>query len=367
MIRVLHLGTELTWRGGENQMRLLIEGLNPQVEAQFAATPFKSIAYKEKRWACETIGLPSGNPYDPRNIIKIVRFIKKNKINILDAHTAKAHTLALQVATFVPYLKVIVHRRVDNVPKKKFFTKRKYYHHRVSRFTAISHFIGQVLVRYGVSPHKVRVARSAVSGQVYEFLSKTDCQGFWKEKLSIPQDHILIGNASALSPQKGYETLLHAIAELKKRKQNFSVLIAGDGGLQSSLIKLSEDLGIQNQVHFTGFIKDVPRFLKALDILAVPSNNEGLGTIILDGLLAGCCVVGSDVGGIPEMIRHQETGLLQSPGDFKALANNLEFVMDNPDKRAEFAQKGQDLVKQEFSLESMVQGNLRIYQEVLQG
>ena len=365
MIRLLHLGTESTWRGGENQMRLLIEGLQQHVEAQFAATPLNSIAYGEKRWSCETLGLSSGSEWDPRNIWQLVQFIKKNKINLLDAHTAKAHSLALKVATFVPSLKIVVHRRVDNVPKKKYFTVKKYFHPRVNRFTCISHFIAEVLKEYGVSQGKIRVARSAVSAKPYEPLNRLECQNFWKSKLSIPSDHILIGNASALSPQKGYETLLQGVADLKTRKTNFSVLIAGDGGLKDSLMKMAQNLGIQDRVYFTGFIKDVPTFLSALDILAVSSNNEGLGTIILDGFLAGCCVVGSEVGGIPEIVKPQVTGLLQSVGDYQALSKNLEFLIDNPDKRKQWAEQGKEFVKKEFSLDSMVQGNLKIYKEVM--
>ena len=119
-MRILHLDTEKTWRGGENQVKALIEGLHEKVEKQFAAAPFNSVAIKENRWSCEALELKSGNPYDPRIIYQLVQFIKKNKIQLIDAHTAKAHTLAVHVALFLPDLKIVVHRRVDNVPKKNF-------------------------------------------------------------------------------------------------------------------------------------------------------------------------------------------------------------------------------------------------------
>ncbi|MFN8791622.1 MAG: glycosyltransferase [Bdellovibrionales bacterium] len=365
MIRILHLGTELTWRGGENQMRLLIEGLQSKVETQIAATPRKSVAFREKRWACPTYDLASGSPYDPRNMWKLARLIRKNRIQILDAHTAKAHTLALNVAPFVPDLKIVVHRRVDNVPKSQVLTRRKYLHPRVSVFTAISRFIGQVLIDYGVNPNKVKVARSAVSSKAYEALERSTCQTYWRQKLNLPTNHVLIGNASALSPQKGYETLLQAAAILKTKTQDFSVLIAGDGGLRPSLERLSLQLKLENHVHFVGFLKDVPQFLKSLDILAVPSNNEGLGTIILDGLLAGCSVVASRVGGIPEIIHNHQTGLLIEPGDSQKLAEYLETLIRQPELRLHMAQQGAQWVQREFSLDSMIQGNLMIYQELL--
>ena len=365
MIRVLHLGTEYTWRGGENQAKLLIEGLKGHVEAQFGATPEDSIAYKEKRWKCELLGLSSGNPYNPRSIFQLVQYIKKHRVNIIDAHTAKAHTLALNAAAFLKDVKVVVHRRVDNIPKKKYFTKKKYFHPRVSKFTAISNCIKQVLLDYGVNENKIAVARSAVSMDTYKKLDRNECQKNWKAKFQIPADHVLIGNASALSSQKGHETLIRAVAELQVTVPNFSVLIAGDGNLKESLEKLSLELGTTERIKFIGFIQNVPEFLSALDILAVPSNNEGLGTVILDGILAGCAVVGSRVGGIPEIIVHNETGLLEEVGDYKKLAENLADLIQNPGKAQQLRLNAQNWVKKEFSLDSMVQGNLRIYQNVL--
>lgn len=365
MIRVLHLGTEKGWRGGENQVRLLIDGLHGKVAFQAAASPKGSIAFKETRWNCPMVGLASGNPWSLWNIFALVKFIKKHQINIIDAHTAKAHSMALNVAAFVPDLKVVVHRRVDNVPKSSYLTRKKYFHPRISYFTAISNFIAQVLKTYGVPAEKVRVARSAVSGEIYKKIDRQEAQKEWKSRYGIPNDHILIGNASALSPQKGYETLLKAARLLKEKKQNFKVLIAGDGELKNSLLQMNQNLGLEGDVHFVGFLKEVPRFLSALDILAVPSNNEGLGTVILDGFLAGCCVVGSSVGGIPEIVQHNKTGLVQPPGDYMSLAKNLEYLIDHPDQRQLFANQGRDFVESEFSLQSMIEGNLKIYEDLV--
>jgi L-malate glycosyltransferase len=364
-IRVLHLGTEYTWRGGENQVRLLIDGLNGKVAAQFGATPTKSMAFTEKRWNCNLLGLSSGNPYDPINLFRLVRYIRKNQINIIDAHTAKAHTLALNISAFLPQLKIVVHRRVDNVPKKNYFTKRKYFHPRISQFTAISKYIEQVLINYGIKPEKISVARSAVSGEAYAKLDRDECRTKWLEKFRLPKNQILIGNASALSVQKGHQTLLKAASELQKTVINFTVLIAGDGKLKGELEQLTRDLKLTEKVKFVGFIQNVPEFLSALDILAVPSNNEGLGTVILDGILAGCALVGSNVGGIPEIIIHNETGLLEEVGDYKMLAQNLADLIENPGKTQNLKMNAQNRVLKEFGLQSMVQENLKIYQGIL--
>jgi len=364
-MRILHLDTEKTWRGGENQVKALIEGLKDKIEKQFAAAPGNSVAIKEKRWDCETLKLKSGNPYDPRNIFQLVQFIKKNKIQLIDAHSAKAHTLAIHVVAFLPQVKIVVHRRVDNIPKNNWLTRSKYFSPKVTCYVAISQAIAKILIQYGISKDKIRVVRSAVSDEVYKKMNRSEIQKQFRTLHLIPENFLIFGNASALSDQKGYPTLINAIAILNKTHNNFKVFIAGDGELKNDLARLVNELGLRNEICFLGFLKNVPEFLSSLDVLVIPSNNEGLGTVILDAILAGCCPVGSRVGGIPEIIQHDQTGLLIEKGDSARLAYHLASLCDQPEKLRTLAGNAKQHVLIEFSLESMVLGNLNVYNSLL--
>lgn len=363
-MRVLHLDTEKTWRGGENQVRALISGLNKRIEKQFAAAPFDSVAIKEKRWDCELLSLSSGSPYDPRNILRLISWVKKHQIQIVDAHSAKAHTLAYNAKLFYPHFKIVVHRRVDNKIKNQFFTRKKYLSSRVDHFVAISQAIADILVNYGVSKDKISVVKSAVDASVYEKLNREHLQQKLRKNFQLNDDVILIGNASALSEQKGYPTLIRAASELKKMTSHFRILIAGDGALKNSLENLVQELELQSHVSFLGFLNNVPEFLSGIDILAIPSNNEGLGTVILDAILAGCCPVGSRVGGIPEIIIDHQTGLLIEPGDHVNLSKCLNYLIKNPEKRAQLSQNARQHVQNEFGLNSMVNGNYQVYKKL---
>lgn len=360
-MRILHLDTEKTWRGGENQVKALISGLQNKVEKQFAAAPYNSVALLEKKWDCELLALSSGNPYDPRNIFQLIDWIKINKIQILDAHTAKAHTLALNVKFFYSNFKIVVHRRVDNKIKNKFLTQKKYYSPHVDHYVAISQAIADILVGYGVPQQKISVVKSAVDASIYEKLDRTKLQQEMRKKYKLADDVTIIGNASALSEQKGYPTLIRAAAELKKITSQFRIFIAGEGEQKESLEKLVNDLELSSHVTFLGFLNYVPEFLSCLDILAIPSNNEGLGSVILDAILAGCCPVGSRVGGIPEIIKDHQTGLLIEAGDFSRLAEQLSYLIKNPLIRAQLTQNARQHVQSEFSLTSMVNGNFQVY------
>lgn len=364
-MRILHLDTEKTWRGGENQVRHLIQGLaNLRVE-QWAAAPENSVAFIEKRWDCPILPLASSNPLDIRNLFRLRKWILAHKIQLIDAHTAKAHSLALNVSALVPEVKIVVHRRVNNMPSSHFFTRRKYLSENISQFVAISSAIAEVLKKYGVSQDKVSVVKSAVSGETYKQLNRQELRRKFFEKYNLPEKTVIIGNASALSVEKGYQTLLESIAILKNKTQNFQVFIAGEGDQKSSLEQRVKDLGLTQQVHFLGFIKNVPEFLSVLDILAIPSNNEGLGTVILDAIFAGACPVGSRVGGIPEIILHEQTGLLMEPRDSETLSQHLLQLIENPVLKDKLASQARQHIQDKFSLESMVRGNFEVYQKIL--
>ena len=99
--------------------------------------------------------------------------------------------------------------------------------------------------------------------------------------------------------------------------------------------------------------------------MAVPSNNEVLGTLIIDGIFADCAVTASRVGGIPEMIKHGETGLLFEKQDSEAMANCLEQLMVSPEERKKLAANAKKLALHSFTSEQMIKGNFKIYQTLM--
>src|SRR6185437_7301144 len=109
-----------------------------------------------------------------------------------------------------------------------------------------------------------------------------------------------------------------------------------------------------HHVTFLGFIEDVPSFLAGLDALAVPSNFEGLGTILLDGTAAGLPIAATRVGGIPEVIVDGETGLLSEVGDADGLAANLARLVADPALGARLNAAEREKVAREFSVGAMV-------------
>jgi glycosyltransferase involved in cell wall biosynthesis len=235
---------------------------------------------------------------------------------------------------------------------------------------AISHFIGQILLDYGVAANQVSVVRSAVDPLPYQKLERNACGQKWRHRFQIPDQTLLLGSASALSPQKGPDILLQSLAQLHQNSNSSSVpqwhcLIAGEGDMRPQLEQMVRDLDLNSRVTLTGFVREIPELLSAFDVLLLPSRNEGLGTLVQEAMLAGTPVIASAVGGIPEMVHPGETGLLVPPEDPEALGQAIQDIVTNEKLRGQLVTAARQLIDAEFSLNSMVEGNLKVYRSVL--
>lgn len=369
-MNVLHIGNEQTWRGGENQALLLIKGLKTHFGVNnFVAYPQNSPGLKNLSAVAEPLALPSRSALDMRSIWKLVRFCQKNRIDLIDAQSSGGHSLGLWVKKFCPGVKLIVHRRVDNPIQNSFISHRKYRHQKVNHYIAVSECIRRILLATGVEDNKVKVIHDAIDVGPYEHLDHHQSRLKILARLNSRREvnHqldsrvFLFGNASALTDQKGTDVLLRAVRLLKNQGRSFHCVVAGDGYLRKSLEQLARQLDILNEVTFIGFIDNVPELLSALDVLAMPSNNEGFGSLILEGLLSGCYVVATSVGGIPEVITNERVGKLSPKGDAEKLAENILWAKEHH-RRSHF---GREHVLNHFGFDQLLEKTYSVFLHAL--
>ncbi|MFK7823274.1 MAG: glycosyltransferase family 4 protein [Oligoflexales bacterium] len=365
-MHILHIDTEKTWRGGENQIRLLVEGLSAMgIENSIAAPPASELAKRMENTCC-VFKTPLRGELNVNAAYKIARFCKENGVSIIDCQSSHAHSIGLMCKQFfLPSLKLVVHRRVDFPPKTGLVNRFKYLHQGIDRYIPISKAINDVLLQYGVSEDKTVTVPSAVDKKVYQSFERSSEKAKWCAKYSLDPQLPLIGQAAAMTEQKGYETLLNALSVLKGKSYDFHCLVAGDGPLRPSLEKLRVSLNLEGCLSFIGWIDEVPSFLSALDVFAMPSNFEGLGTAALDAIYAGCPVVASSVGGLKESIIDEHTGLLAGVKNSKEFAEQLERILKEPEFGRKLNRQAKHHCDRNFSLEAMVMGNLKVYQELL--
>jgi glycosyltransferase involved in cell wall biosynthesis len=136
-----------------------------------------------------------------------------------------------------------------------------------------------------------------------------------------------------LERMKGIDTLLTAVAGLKTK--NWQLKIVGDGSLKKVLLKLTTDLGIKDRVEFLGYIspEDVSKEYAAAEIFCGLSRSEALGNVFLEAQAAGCAVIGTSVGGIPDIIEREVTGIIVPPNDAVSATKALERVLSDSDLR----------------------------------
>ncbi|MBV9340114.1 MAG: glycosyltransferase [Acidobacteria bacterium] len=164
---------------------------------------------------------------------------------------------------------------------------------------------------------------------------------------------------------KNHELFLAAAARVAGQFRNVEFLLAGDGPLRSELEATAERLGIGGQVRFLGDRRDVRAVLACLDVSVLPSNSESLSNVILESMAAGVPVVASRVGGNPELVIEERTGLLVPAHDTDALANAVARLLRDRPLREQLGREGHRFAESNFTTREMRQRHEDLYHELL--
>jgi glycosyltransferase involved in cell wall biosynthesis len=164
----------------------------------------------------------------------------------------------------------------------------------------------------------------------------------------------VIATVANLRPGKGHEVLLKAAASIVRRIPDVTFLIVGDGPRREELERLAATLRVSAQVQFAGYRTDVPEILRQADVFAFPSFMEASPNAVIEAMAAGLPTVATRVGGIPEVIEHDRSGLLVAPGDDRALAAALVRVIERPALASQLGEAAREAVGTRFSFDRMV-------------
>jgi len=210
----------------------------------------------------------------------------------------------------------------------------------------------------GMNAKRVSLIRNAVDSAPYCVPQQREpCRA----EFGLTHGQILIGTSGRIEKVKRYDLLLQGYAKVYTVFPESRLMIAGEGSLRRQLEALAHDLGIGDAVIWTGFRKDIPRLLAAMDIYVMSSMNEGLSLSILEAMAAGKPVVITDVGGARELVKDHETGLLIPPGSAEEIAVALLTLLEEPAKTLELARKGREYVVREFGQQRMMESYGRLY------
>ena len=175
-----------------------------------------------------------------------------------------------------------------------------------------------------------------------------------KEQINLPATDTVIIHVANLKPVKGHIYLLKAFAQVVKKFSSTKLVLIGKDEYDGLLQQMAKDLNISDKVVFLGKRSDITQLLPLADICVLPSLSEGMSNSILEYMAAQKPVIATKVGGNPELIDHGVTGLLIDKEDDLQLADALEDLVANPDKRLSMGKQGYNKVNQEFSMEAMI-------------
>jgi glycosyltransferase involved in cell wall biosynthesis len=180
-----------------------------------------------------------------------------------------------------------------------------------------------------------------------------------KEKETSSQK-LVITCVARLGPRKGHNYLFEALTRLKKYTANVEVLIVGDGQMRTALEKQKKALDL-SMVKFLGSRDDVPFILSKTDIFVLPTINDSLPISIIEAMHSGTAIISTNCGGIPELIKHNKTGIIVEPGRSEQLAHALKFLIINKEARYRMSTNAKIHAENHLTIDSMIRKIKRLY------
>lgn len=316
-------------------------------------------------------------PVDPQNdimaLLRLTGFLLRNRYQIIHTHNSKTGFIG-RLAGRLARVPVVIH----TVHGFAFHDQEAKWRQRLfrslermaARWCDRMIFISQPLIDWAMKEKILLDERKVIkvySGiEIDRFRPATEMEKQKnRDKLGLSENDVVVGTVSKLWEGKGHATLIEAFSIVRQEKKESKLVIVGDGPIRCDLESLVRRKGMENSVIFTGFQMDVVPAISTLDVSVLPSFFEGMGRVLLESMAMGIPVIGSAVGGIPDLIRHGKEGFLVPPGDPNALAGAIRTLLGDPVLARRMGLAGIDRVSETFSSREMVRQIEQVYIEAL--
>jgi glycosyltransferase involved in cell wall biosynthesis len=232
---------------------------------------------------------------------------------------------------------------------------------RMDRVVCVSEGQAAKVRAAGVPDSKIRVIRNAARPDAFRLPDATMRERM--EALTPQPGRLIVLTAGRLSPDKGFNVLIDAIPAVLARVPETRWIICGDGPQRAELEQQVSTAGLSGVVAFAGFRDDLDHWMPNTDLFVLPSFTEGLPNVLLEAHAAGVPVVATAVGGTPELIVHNETGLLVHAGDSDALADSMAHLLSDDARREAMGNAARNRVREHFTFDVQACGYLELFKE----
>lgn len=346
-MKIIEVNSEKTWRGGERQTLYNIQGFLQQGhEVELLCRKKFPLHQKAKELDIPVHSVSNG--------LQAISYLIKHAhhADVIHAQTSSGQLYGI-ISSFFHKTPVVYTRRVDFVPKG-FFTKLKY--KRTNKLVAISSAIKNILENFGLRNISV-IPDIAIAKNLNKERAKKliHFKGWHNKKI--------IGTVAALVPHKDPTTMIQVIYHLSQMRDDFMFLHFGEGVLRHDVEKEIARLNVSRWYHLMGHIDDVEDFFSIFDVFAMSSEEEGLGSSVLDAFLYKVPVVTTNAGGLKEVV--EGNGLVCDIKDAKALAISINEVLNNAELRKDITDAAYETVIANYSLETITKKYEEVFEQLI--
>ncbi len=338
--------------GAEVHALALMRGLAHRGHKVVFAGPADSwLAEKVQENSIELIHVPMHGMVDLISLFLLVRSARRWKPDLLHGHLVRGTHYATMTGRIAALPAVATAH--STISYKRF--------HRADCVIAVSQAVKDSLVARLINPSRITRIYHGIPDN---FTLRTYREDI-RENLGVKEHECALCMAARFIPDKGHDILLQALSGLRDRR--CKLFLAGDDTVPwaREIRSIAKDRNLEGRVAFLGFKEDVPRFLAGMDILIAPSRREALSISIIEALSTGLPVIGTRVGGIPEVVRHRINGLLVEKDNAKELLEAISYLVSHPDVRHAYGLKSREIFLQEFSQTEMVDRHLDLYRSLI--
>jgi glycosyltransferase involved in cell wall biosynthesis len=363
----LHIDTARTWRGGQNQVLLTVNGLRAiGHRTALVAHPDGELRRRADE-GMELIPIAPRNEMDLSAAWKLSRVIRRLDPDIIHAHDAHGVAVAALALSMV----AASSRRTGRRPPALVAARRVDFHLRgnslsrwkqrqVDCFIAASEAIRQMLVADGIPPARTITVHEGIDVEHVVAAPPVNVhEAFW-----LPHDAPVVGNVAALVAHKGQRHLIDAAQLVVREIPDARFVVLGEGELRDGLERQVREHRLEKHVLLPGFRTDVLGCIKGFDLFAMSSVTEGLGTSLLDAMACSKAIVATEAGGIPEVVEPGVTGLLVRPRDHTAFAQAVVRLLKDETLRRRMGEAGFARVNERFTVERMIAATADAYERV---
>lgn len=365
-LKILHTESHRSWGGQE--IRVISECLwmKQRGHQPMLAAPKRSQIYKKARAAgLDVVPMSFTNFSAAYDFIRLRGLIKTHRPDVLNTHGNMDAKVGLTAALGQNIPCIIRSRHHSHPVSPSWYNKWMYRHLSHFIFTAAQCVTDQLATDLLVKRSKVVMVPSGITPPD-TLPEKEDAVRDLRRELDLPPAARFIGSVAMLRDWKGHRFLLDGFAQIADRFGTHHLVIVGDGDEMEPLKQQRESLGLSHRIHFTGFRDNPWPYFRAFDVKVLASTkNELMSQVLPQAMLCGCPVIGTRVGGIPDILKDGLNGLLVEPENASALAGAIAQTLAKPDATRHRVKYAGEIIPQRFTIDAMGQTILGLYAQAL--